>query len=217
MTHRARTVLLLLALITFAACKKEKELDYAPGASSATLDIAMFSQLAIGNYWVYERRQVDSLDVPIDGNVRIDSLFVTGDTVLNGLTYAVIREARNGAIVPLQRLWRDSADCIVTPDHEIVFCSATFNQVIYTLLQPPILQTDFSVSSAMVPLSVPAGAFSAFVMSGEMTSIPPFPDLPEWKHPRSYWAYGVGRLGWSMAFSSSPIAFRYELLRYHIA
>lgn len=216
MFHRVPVALLLITVFTLSSCRKEEDLDCTPGASSATLDIATFSQLAIGNYWVYERRQVDSLDVPINENVRIDSLFISGDTVLNGLTYAVIREAQNGGLVPMQRFWRDSADCIVTSDHEILFCSATFNQVVYTHLQSPFLQTDYSVSSAMVPLAVPAGEFSAFVMRGQVTSFAPYPVLPEWKHPRSYWAYGVGRLKWSVTFMSSPFAFRYELLRYHI-
>ena len=215
MSHHARALLLIMLIATLASCKKEKEDDFTPSASRATLPISMFSYLVPGNYWVYERRQVDSLDVPMTANVYIDSLFVTGDTLLNGITYAVIREARNGILTQVNRLWRDSADCIVSPEHAIIFCSATFNQVIYTHTQP-FLQTDYSVSSAMVPLSVPAGDFSAFVFLGEWTSFDPYPVIPEWKYPRAYWAYGVGRLKWYVHYMVSPIAFRHELIRYHI-
>ena len=215
MTHQKSALLLFILIGMLASCKKEKEDDFAPIGSHATLPISMFSHLEPGNYWIYERRQVDSMDVPLNTIVDIDSLFVTGDTLLNGLTYAVISKARNGILSPQKQCWRDSADRIVTAAHEIIFCSATFNQVIYTQDQG-ILRTDYSVSSAMVPLSVPAGDFSAFVMLGQCTSIGSYPVVPEWKYPRTYWAYGVGRMKWHEHYMSSPLGYRYELLRYHV-
>ncbi|MEO7080443.1 MAG: hypothetical protein ABIY71_02910, partial [Flavobacteriales bacterium] len=89
------------------------------------------------------------------------------------------------------------------------------NQVIYTHTQP-FIQTAYSVSSAMVPLSVPAGDFSAFVMFGKWTSFDPYPVIAEWKSSREFWAYGVGRLKWYVNYMVSPMAFRHELIRYHI-
>src|SRR4029079_7486399 len=102
-----RTHFILLSLTVpcaFSACKKD-DADPPPEIPPTPLSISSFSRLDSGNYWVYEERHVDSLDVPLSTVVNLDSLYVTGDTVLDGVEYAVIRKAWNGQVSTMTQYW----------------------------------------------------------------------------------------------------------------
>ena len=218
MRTSARSLLVLTLLAGQASCKKDDVSEPPPVVPPAPLAVSTFSQLDTGNYWVYERRQVDSLDVVQGTGLVLDSLYVTGDTTLNGEEYTVIRKATNGAVTPIRYFWRDSADCIVSSEGEVLFASATFDQVIHSSYSggPDGLQIDHVVQSGTMPVSVPAGEFTAYLVLGQCTSIGNFPVIPEWKYPRTYWTGGVGRVKWYAYFASGSLGYRYELVRYHV-
>ncbi len=206
-----------LLLLSVSSCKKEDDETPAP-TPPTPLDVSEFSQLDLGNYWVYERRQVDSLDVVQGAGVLVDSIFVAGDTVLNGQTYAMLRKASNGVLTNYRVYRRDSADCIIDDAHFIHFASNTFDQIVESTYTGGLagLQVDYSVSSTPVTMTTPAGTFTCYVVNGAMTSIGNFPVLDEWKAPRNYWAAGVGRVRWSEYYSQGDLGFRYELVRYGV-
>jgi hypothetical protein len=53
-------------------------------------------------------------------------------------------------------------------------------------------------------------------MQGEITSIGGFPELADWRRPRSYWAEDVGRVRYYEFFAFNPLGNRYDLVRYNI-
>ena len=77
-----------IIITLLAACQKNDE--DAPSdpvnIPDSPADISTFSQLDSGNYWVYDRYRVDSLDVADPVYYVRDSLHVVGDTVLAGNT-----------------------------------------------------------------------------------------------------------------------------------
>lgn len=212
-------LLALSVILLLASCKKEDDGNDAPNVPSTPLDVAAFSLLDSGNYWVYERRQVDSMDVDQGTPVRVDSLYVIGDTLLNGKTFTMIRLGVNGQPGNAARYyWRDSADCILDKYGAIQFSAGTFDDVFYSENTGGSAGViiDYSIPSTMVPVTTPSGSYSTYLVNGVVTSFGWFTFVPEWKYPRHYWAQGIGRVKWYEYFSSSPLGFRYELLRYNV-
>lgn len=191
-----------------------------PMPPSAPLEVSAFSNLEVGNYWVYERRQVDSLDVDQGTPVVVDSLYVIGDTLLDGELFSMIRLGVNGQLgIGVRYYWRDSADCIVDRNGWITFSSVTFDQVLYTESTPiggGALDINYIIPSATLPITVPAGNFSSYLVLGQCVSTSPYPPIPEWKYPRDYWAEGVGRVKWYDYFAAGLLGNRYELVRYNV-
>ncbi len=213
-------VLPAILLVTITSCKKENDEVSAPIIPTPDpIAITAFSQLQAGNYWVYERRQVDSMDVDQGTSVLVDSIFVTDETIEElGVNYTVLRKASNGVVTAAYYLWRDSANCIVNDLHRIQFCSSPLDEVVETTFSggPNGVQIDVSVSSAMEGLTVPAGSFSTYKLTGTVTSYGTFPFQPSWKHPRSYWAPGVGRVKWYDHYAAGDLGYRFELVRYNV-
>ncbi len=218
-----RALLLAALIASLASCKKEDDEDPVPTippVPNTALAVEDFSNLVVGNYWVYERRQVDSLDMPQGSGVSVDSLYVIGDTLLDGETFAMLRIGANGQPGNgVRYYWRDSADCIVGTNGWIIFSAATFDQVLYTESTPiggGALDINYIIPSATVPITVPAGSFSTYLVLGECVSSGGYPPIPEWKYPRDYWAEGVGRVKWYDYFAAGWLGYRYELVRYHV-
>jgi len=216
MLSTTRIALFLLASSILAACRTDDE-EVAPvqPLPPSNLEVAPFSNLETGNYWVYQRYKVDSADNILEV-YSVDTFFVSGDSVVNGETYAKV--SRDGISPNMGHLWRDSANCVVTADHKILFCSDPFDEVIYTVYQGPVgVILDYSVYSTPESVTVAAGTFSTYKMQCEITSIGGFPEQPDWKRLRSYWAEGVGRVRYYEFYSSAPYGYRYDLVNYYVA
>ena len=74
----------MVIALGFISCKKENLL--APVGHTYILD---YSPLKIGNYWVYEYYDVDTIQGTNQLMDRIDSVFVSGDTTINQKQYFV--------------------------------------------------------------------------------------------------------------------------------
>lgn len=214
MSPTTRIALPFLAFSTMAACRPEKDDVATPQQPPPPLEVASFSNLAEGNYWVYQKYSVDSADNVVQ-ELSVDSFFVSGDSVVNGETYWKVH--RN-VIAPVTTfLWRDSAGYLVTDDHEVLFCTEPLDEVIYTVVQGPVgVQLDYSVHSIPEAITVPAGSFTTYKMQCEITSLGGFPEIPDWKRLRSYWAADVGRVRYYEFFALNPTGIRHDLVRYNI-
>ena len=115
----------LSALLIAGACKKDKD-DPTPAAAS---QVAYFTQLKTGNYWVYERYNVDPA-----GNATplgiYDSCYVEGDTIIGNYTYAkYVFPGYPLAQGMVTAYLRDSSEHLVDYQNNIYFASADFNTV----------------------------------------------------------------------------------------
>lgn len=210
-----RIALVLLASTTLAACQPDDDVVAPiPGPPTQALEISGFSNLATGNYWVYQGYRVDSADNVV-ATLAVDSFFVSGDSVVNGETFWKVH--RNVIMPATTYLWRDSAGCLVTEDHEVMFCADPLDELIYTDVQGPVgVQLDYTVYSTPETITVAAGTFSTYKMQCEITSIGGFPEQPDWKRLRSYWAEDVGRVRYYEFFSANPLGKRYDLVSYDV-
>lgn len=216
MLPTTRISIVLLSLSTLAACQREDEVVAPlPEPPTQSLEIEAFSNLAVGNYWVYQRYRVDSID-NVAQVLGLDSLFISGDSMVNGETYYVVH--RNVIAPQWTYLWRDSAGYMVTPEHEVVFCTDPLDQLIYTEVEGPVgVELDYTVYSTPESITVAAGTFSTLKMQAEITSIGGFPEMADWRRPRSYWAEDVGRVRYYEFFAFNPLGNRYDLVRYDVS
>lgn len=117
-------VLILLSLITVYSCKKI-EPTIAPPISYPN-----YSQLKVGNYWVYERYEIDTNGVETPLGIY-DTCRVEKDTIINGETYFkyVRPPYLNSQTISFLR---DSLHYIVMNTGNIIFSSQRFNEVFRT-------------------------------------------------------------------------------------
>lgn len=216
---RMRTFLICCTLVTLlTACKKDAADVPAPAPAPLNLGaVEQYSNLDSGNYWIYQKYKVDSTDAILE-TLAEDSIWVDGDTLLSGVTYAVVRRAVPGGVNSVPRFWRDSLSYLITSTHETLFCTNPLDQVIFSLYQGPVgVVLDYSVFSTPVSVTVPAGTMDTHMMRCEITSIGGYPQQPEWKRLRSYWAPTVGRVRYYEFFGANNMyGHRYDLVRYQV-
>lgn len=199
-----------------AACGKDEDPAPSP-APGPSYDVSDFSKLAIGNYWVYQRSNLDTAGNVSSVTANYDSLFVSGTTDVNGITYAVLSKAQNGVVNPgMEELRRDSADCLVDGNGRIVFRYGVFDQVAWSNSEPNVFQYDWVVSSATSSINVEAGNFHAHELGCSITALGAIPVPPDDRDREMWWAPGVGKIRDDAYYALSGTGIRRDLVRYYV-
>jgi hypothetical protein len=204
---------LLLALSTcaFMACDKDKndDPDTPPGPGSPTIED--FAPLAIGNYWVYERYQSDSL-----GNETLttetDSVAVVGDTIANDNIYFVLQGTHS--LVdhqPYRSMVRDSADCLVSIGGGTIFSLSGLGEVMWQATIQPNGTMTWITDPATVQHTVPAGTWTCYDMQGT-AMLPGYPT----RVVHRFRGEGIGLIEDQTVYLASGSGFRHKLAHYHL-
>ncbi len=214
---------IFLSLIA-TSCNKGKQ-----PANNENQPVNYSTPSTIGSYWVYRDYEVDSL-----GNVSMlnsaDTMFVTGDSIVNGHTYTVYK----GALIPNAdcRLLRDSSGFVVNENGYIYFSNNNLGSIFHTWNEPnypgPNGQINLITQTYIEPLieavSVPAGNFMSYVRKDVSTDEAGGPvnvcgDLEYIQ--KTHYVEGVGVVRQEYAFFSAMTQlckYRYrELIDYYIA
>jgi len=214
---------IFLTLIA-TSCNKGKQ-----PANNENQPVNYSTPSTIGSYWVYRDYEVDSL-----GNVSMlnsaDTMFVTGDSIVNGYTYTVYK----GALIPNAdcRLLRDSSGFVVNENGYIYFSNNNLGSIFHTSNEPnypgPNGQINLITQTYIEPLiesvSVPAGNFISYVRKDVSTDEAGGPinvcsDLEYIQ--KTHYVEGVGVVRQEYAFFSAITQlckYRYrELIDYYIA
>ncbi|MES2133471.1 MAG: hypothetical protein V4506_14075 [Bacteroidota bacterium] len=217
-----KQAILYVALISaffLSFCKKHKE-EVAPEEMPA-ITYNNYSALKVGNYWIYDVYEVDSLGNATPVNVY-DSCYVQKDTLINNRTYFKVYRPNyaqgNGFLYV-----RDSLHYIVDASGMIVFSSLDFSttfNTFYLLMQPN--DTFYVAVSKMEHkdklISMPAGSFNASDFKTAYT----FADFPQGGYMKNrstvtYYARGIGVVYETLTFFTAyPFQKERRLVRYHI-
>ena len=218
MRSTVHPVLVLSLIALLAACKKDDcdELPAPTPVPNTAGSIEEYGLLDDGNYWIYQRYQVDSVDNITSTYPTLDSVFIAGDTTIEGLVYKQVRRMV-GASTGLTRFWRLDGDRLVDSYAGVQFCVDPFDLVLQTDSDgsPSQVVIDWSVLSNTSSVSVAAGNYEAYSMVGQATSYG-LPICPEWKYPRRFWVAGIGKIRYYDFFLLGPTGYRYDLVRYHV-
>ncbi len=153
---RTTTIIALSILLTviFSSCKKD---------SSTSNTYPNFSQLTVGNYWIYEQYNVDRYGNAAASGI-FDSCYVEKDTLINNIRYfKVIRPEVLGSNYS-DKFVRDSLHYLVNHLGQILFSSQNFTDTFYNYFvtadpSDTICNVFVKMAEKNLTVSVPAGQF----------------------------------------------------------
>lgn len=166
-----------LILLLFASCKKDSIIVTSNSLSPTSSSYAF--PLSIGSYWIYEVIAVDSSENIISATGSFDSLYVSGDTIINLKTYYIIKAAKTtfpfsgvNSIVTstLTNIARDSSGYIVDTSGKFIEHD-NFGNVLYTLTQSPpdsLYRIGYMANEDSI-VTVPAGTFTTINYQEKIT------------------------------------------------
>lgn len=206
-------VLIILGLTSLSSCKKDND-------NNDVITYPDFSQLKVGNYWVYQQFRIDSSGNETVMNV-FDSCFVEKDTLINGNVYfKMFRES----IIPnaSYSFVRDSLHYIVDNNGKILFSSQDFN----TVFEARYIETSNNDTVALVykkmadkdlMFATPAGIY---ITSNCQETYDMYPNWNFAGDPRRInvrYAENVGVVSEILPFySSNPNYTERRLVRFHL-
>lgn len=186
--------------ILLAACKKkEHEIQGENPNQNTTYEFPT----SVGSSWVYQWSEIDSTGVETLLN-QYDSLFIIGDSVVNGKSYAVYRSVNYSGFENIY-LQRDSSGYIVDDLGNIAFTYADFGVIYSQGSEPGLWDYYGQYLSGPFTIALPVGTFQTiageyFIYSQNGSPINACGDMEE--SFKTYYASGVGQVLQETAFYS---------------
>jgi len=215
---KQKTIFLSVALMTtmIYSCKKDKDPTTTP-----SITYPNFSQLKVGNYWVYEQFDIDATGNATSKNI-FDSCYVEKDTIINSKTYFKMVKpnpySTNQSDISFQK---DSLHYIVNSNGKILFSSKDFSTIFessYFLAGPndTVCQIVKQMADNNLTVSTLAGTFATSNAKEIYSMYPNWASVcnPRNKHTR--YAENMGIVIETLPFfASSPNYIERRLVRYH--
>ncbi len=198
--------------VIFSACSKDDK----GSAPQTQIDPTEYYPMTTGSYWVYEHFLIDSNGV--SNTHAHDSIFVAGDTTINGKVYRHLDSETN---FPLGvGFFRDSSGYLVNTTGHIVFAPNDFSDTLSPFVEMinPV-DTLFSgyihMRQQPVEKTVPAGTFEVLVK--EENFLIKQGNANSKLQMLETRARQVGLISAQTAYINAPYIIEIRLLRYHIA
>lgn len=205
----------LLITTCIISCKKDDD-------DSSTTPEADYTPMAVGDYWIYEHYQVDTLGNAIPMGTT-DSTYIEKDTLINSKVYY---KMISPGLLGEERIYllRDSSHYLVSFPGEIIFSSRNFTDTLkqyYYVLQVSGPDTLARIIKKMadqnVTVNTPAGTFTTNSYQTKFLMYPNFPMVGNTRYLNTRYAPVVGVVSESLPFFlSSPYIEEKRLLRYHL-
>ena len=200
------------AILLAFSCK-DKDDD----ATTTPIPATDYFPLTAGSYWIYNWVKIDTLgnETP---QVRMDTVTVVGDTVVNGLNYSIVEGTVFGGGV--RHIYRDSSGYLVeaaggTAEFSVSLNIALGNDTTW-IGDMPAFWTSESMDVEPASVTVPAGTFESCLVKIQ-TIYPLEFDIPAGNRIYPYhYAKGVGLVKYRTSFLSSFDYLEARLSDYHI-
>jgi hypothetical protein len=211
-----------LLVINFISCKKDKEKneEICPIIETTATIYADYSKLKVGNYWIYQRYELDSLGNETVLNV-IDSCYVKSDTLINGNTYFVVcRPGYNPSNTLF--LLRDSLNYIISFGNYINFSSQDFTSIfdsyyITASASDTVCYVVKKMASGSTIVTVPAGTFTTLDAQETFNMYPNWSFAGAVRKTHTRYAENIGIVSETLPFfSSNPKYIERRLIRYKV-
>ncbi len=221
MKKEAFILTLLLITIVISSCKKENEDE--PIAPTPTTVYPNYSQLKVGNYWIYQQFELDSLGNETPKNI-FDSCYVEKDTIINTYTYYKVFSPSEGLGTDYKYI-RDSLHYIVSAyNGQILFSSQDFTTTFYS----QYFQIAGSNSDTLAVLTAkmddknrsvttPAGTFITSNMKEKISFNPSFQPSYRIRYRNNRYAENIGLVVETLPIWTTQLfTVERRLVRYHI-
>ncbi|MFH0893027.1 MAG: hypothetical protein V2A54_01225 [Bacteroidota bacterium] len=210
---------LTVSAALFQSCKKDNETVITP--TPAPEESTDYSNLSIGNYWVYQRFDVDGSGNAIASNVY-DSCYVEKDTTINSNTYfKVIRPVPYGSAASYS-YQRDSSNYLVNSHGDILFSPKDFTTVFsskYMVIN--ISDTVCNIMRMMADkdqtYSTPSGNYTTSNCKETYSMYPNYSNGGTLRYKNNRYAANVGLVIETLPFfANSPNSIERRLVRFHV-
>lgn len=204
----------------FSCTKEDKKSD--PVKPQNPQKVGEYSNLKIGNYWVYELYDVDSNDNAISRS-EFDTVSVEKDTVIRGNRFykltASNQLAYDRSVGVSYR--RDSLDYVVTSDGFMVFSHKDFQNIFYTHYAIVSNDTIYKMESKMTDHGwLTTTSMGNFITSNYKTEIeiyPPYVQNMQKRNLNVRYAHKVGIVQESLPFYIGiPSQVERRLVKYYV-
>jgi hypothetical protein len=201
-----------MVIFAFSACKKETKSNPELPPQESVLD---YYPLAVGNYWLYEVSSCDSSWEDCT-SMRVDSNYVSKDTLMNGHTYFKLEGRKMTGSAP--SFIRDSLDYIVDNRGNILFSNKDFATKFHE--EYVISQTDtiyhwfYKMDSTPFVVTVPLGEF--ICLDNKLSFFRINENFQHEFNAHSAYAKNVGPVHKQVMFASSTGGYKTELVGYNL-
>lgn len=213
MTHKQLGILVIALTTLFSACKKD--------CSNTPTTYPDFSQLKVGNYWIYERFNVDTAGNMTTTGV-FDSCYIEKDTQINNATFfKVIRPQPLGAYYNTTFM-RDSLHYLINDVGQILFSSQNFTDTfrhyyITAGVGDTVCEIILKMADKDFSVSTTAGVFTTSSLKQTFRMYPNFSGAGNPRYTDTRYAENVGVVTETLPFySSNPNYVQRRLVRYHL-
>lgn len=219
---KQKTLFLAVVLMTamIYSCKKDKDTE--PTTPTPTTTYPNFSQLKVGNYWVYEQFDIDATGNATSKNT-FDSCYVEKDTIINSKTYLKIVKPKpyftNQNDISFQK---DSLHYIVNSNGEILFSSQDFSTIFESsyLMDGPndtVCQIIKQMADKNLTVTTLAGTFTTSNAKEKYSMYPNWTSAGNPRNKHTRYAENIGIIIETLPFfASSPNYIERRLVRYHL-
>lgn len=182
-----------------------------------------YTQLKVGNYWVYQIFDVDSLGQGPPLN-EYDSCSISKDTIINGNRYYYLSSELPLSGNIYNHWLRDSLQYLVDDAGKIHFSSTDFTTVFSTTVfdmgtspTDTIAIAQEQMESGTTYYSTPAGLFATLNCKTTYDMQPRFQQYGKRRYQHQRYAKDIGIVAATLPFYISQLRYRERrLIRYHL-
>lgn len=217
-----------MALIAAAACvcilsscKKDKQEETTPPANNGGNTSAKYAlPITTGSWWVYEEVKLDS-NFNYVSTYGVDSVYVSGDTVVNGITFKLFKSVTlsGNTLLDYQyhnKLVRDSAGYLGDANGWFMLHDNFTDTLKVDSFNASIYTAYYKMAHKDSIVSTPAGSFPTVDLKGDVYAVPGYPwAIP--RHNHRLFAHNVGEVKNITYFFSQPDYIERRLVSYYIA
>lgn len=212
-------------IIGMAACKRESTITFTPPVPPPPPNTTYYPDymaLIPGNYWIYQRYELDSANGAEHGLESYDSAYVEKDTVINQNTYHVYKYQDAFSSETRTRYLRDSLSYTVDLSGKIIFSSEDFSNVFRSYQLGPNAATYYTINVTEKmgfrdqTTVAGAGTFTTSTFLEIYTYPSSYPYGPTRQYEHRY-ARGIGLIRETTGFYEvSPKIYEKRLVRYMV-
>lgn len=209
-------IFIVISFLLLLSCKKENIIHNGNG----NLTEPKYSNLAVGNYWIYQRYRIEP-NQPETALDVFDSCYIELDTLINGYNYYkfvdpyMLQEERI-------KYLRDSLHYIVDSAGVIVFSYIDFTSVfqsyyVFASETDTVSHVIINMEEGLQEITTPAGTFSTLNAKETYYMYPNWSNNGSERYKNHYYSSGIGVVSETMSFfAADPSYIERRLVRYHV-
>lgn len=200
----------------------QKETDNSPITPVSETTYPDYSCLKVGNYWIYEQYDIDSLGNAVTKNV-FDSCYIEKDTIINNQTY--LKMVRPKPYQTNQQdisFLKDSLHYIINAGGKILFSSEDFSSVfesVYMIAGPgdTICKMKKQMADKNLSVTTPAGTYTTSDARETYSMYPNWSIAGNKRIRHTRYAEKIGIVVETLPFfSTNPKYIERRLVRFHL-